>query len=1302
MSAIHSVEEDFPGTDRFEIVRRLGAGGMGVVYHARDRQRSTDVALKTLRRLSAAAIYHFKQEFRSLGDVSHPNLVTLHELVSEGGQWFFTMELVDGVDFLSYVRSATASTPAAETLDADASTLPPRSIRESRVLLSARLDVGRLRSALRQLVEGILALHRAGKLHRDIKPSNVMVTAEGRVVLLDFGLTRDLDDDGTPLPSSLEQHVLGTPEYMAPEQAAIKTPSPASDWYSVGCILFEALTGGLPFVGGPLEILLAKEKQDGPAPSQFVADVPDDLDRLCADLLRRRPDDRPVGEDVLRRLEHMSGPLRASQKIAVGIPSSARAPAAPTLLIGRESHLMVLQSSFMRSRQGRAVAVHLMGRTGLGKTALLRHFVEWAGDKHRAVTLVGRCYERESVPYKALDGVIDALSRHLRRLSKSQIDAILPRDVRALARLFPVLMRVDAVAATAKVALDGADPKEVRKRAFIALRELLGRLADRRPLVVAIDDLQWGDRDSMALIVDLLRPPSPPPLLFIASYRSDDVDKSPALRALFELEALAGGGAKATPDKVVDLRRSTSSLRRMKIETACEVRKLKLEPLGEEESRALVHSLVDGEGGPPRESGETIAERQIDTVVGQAAGSPFLVLEFVRYLRAIAARGGGSAEGRVTIEEAIAARLSSLPEDGRRILELVSVAGRPISQAVVKRAARLEDERGAVAILRAQQLVRSVQSDDDPSIETYHDRIRETVVARLDVKTLTAHHRALAEALEASKLDDPEGLHAHFRAAGEDLKASKYAALAAERADRTLAFERAAMLYRLAIDLADAKSPSTRALRVKLADALVHCGRSAEAGHEYLAAAADGERTEMLELHRRAAEQMLVSGHIDEGLSVLKLVLDELGDDLAKTPRRALFSLVVRRVQIRLRGLDYHERSPEQIPKEDLMRIDTYWSIGSGLAMVDTIRATDFQTRHLLHALRAGDSVRIARALGAESCFSATGGGVTQARTAMLVERTRALAEKIGQPYPTALATASAAWQAYHLGHFRDGRALLERTEKLFREKCAGVGWELATTQTFWLGSLFYLGDLLTMAESVPALFQEAERRGDHFFLTNLRLAHSSFVWLVDDEPEHGRRDVEEAIAAWSDRGFHLQHYYELLARTQFDLYAGDPKGALERLDRAWPALDRALILRAQRVRIEAFHLRARCLVAAAAHVHPSEKGALLRRAARDAARIEHEKMTWSDPLSALIRASIAHLQGDADGAIANLSLASEQLRKTEMALYAAVARRRYGEALGGDEGQALIDAANAWMSAQEIKSTARMTAVLTPGFKKV
>ena len=495
---------EWRGTERYEVIGCLGQGGMGVVYEAFDRERRQLVALKTILHFNPAALYLFKQEFRTLADVQHANLVHLYELVvGDVGETFFTMELVRGTDFLRYVRKPD---PAAESILPEtvvspkpaavdrASERPPGPDGPKRATPAARQSlaiVTRLRASLHQLVEGVQALHSAGKVHRDIKPSNVLVTNEGRVVLLDFGVAAELSGhEGEVQGGSGE--LVGTARYMAPEQSCDEAPTPASDWYSVGVMLYEALVGCPPFVGSATDVITRKAMMDAPAPAESVGGVPPELNALCCALLRRDPEMRPTGTEILGRLGVTRGGAPTSMPAAV-VDSV-------TALIGRDEQLQLLRDAFEATRSGRMVTVRVGGAGGMGKSTVVHHILDELVRGDEALVLRGRAYERETVPYKAIDSVIDALCRHLLRLVEANDPLALPEDVVALGRLFPVLQRVPDIRERLDQAND--DLQSLRRRAFEALRELLTTLAERQPLVVFVDDAQWGDVDSAVLLLD--------------------------------------------------------------------------------------------------------------------------------------------------------------------------------------------------------------------------------------------------------------------------------------------------------------------------------------------------------------------------------------------------------------------------------------------------------------------------------------------------------------------------------------------------------------------------------------------------------------------------------------------------------------------------------------------------------------------------------------------------------------------------------------------------------------------------------
>ncbi len=1204
MSASADRGFEFAGTERFQVLRCLGAGGMGVVYEAYDRERQARLALKTLRSMSPEGLLRFKREFRDFLDLTHPNLISLGELFSEGRDWFFTMELVDGASFLDWVRPGPAESP----------TLPP-------------LDAARLKSALAQLAEGVMALHAVEKVHRDIKPSNVLVTADGRVVLLDFGLAVEARRE-EQLSST---DVVGTVEYMAPEQAAARPIGPPADWYAVGVMLYEALTGRVPFAGPALEVLMNKQRLEPTPPSQLVPSVPPELDLLALDLLRFDPARRPDGPEILRRLGLQPIPIDRN----ASRPSMTSTPP----FVGRAAELVELHAAYEASRKG-AVTVHVHGESGVGKSALVRRFTEMLrAEVPDAVVLGGACYERESVPYKAVDGLIDALSRYLVKLDKADSASVLPRQAALLTSVFPVLSRVEPFA-DAPRGQEVRDPQEMRARLFGALRELFLRLGDRRPLVLTIDDLQWADADSLALLAEMLRPPEAPALLLVATVR----DRS-------------GVGEASGPSAINPARG--------------ELRKLKLERMSLDEAQQLAQLLIARAAGRPDIDARSVAE--------EAGGHPLFIDELIRH-------SDSGAAPALHLEDALWSRISRLEPAARSVLELTALAGGRLVQATAAQAANLDAASFGkqVGLLRVAHLVRTTGTRGGDFIEPYHDRVRGAVLSHLVEAAARAQHRRLALALEAAPASDPEALALHWREAGERSRAAEYAALAALKAVRALAFDRAAQLYGDCLALGLSRDGEGRDLRVLRADALANAGRGADAAALYHESAASASPADALDLRRRAAEQLLRSGHVDEGLATLRTVLGAVGMRFPATPARALTSLLFKRAHIRLRGLKFRERDESQISAEMLTRIDTCWSASSGLSMVDTIRSADFQARHMLLALEAGEPYRVARALAMEGGLQSTSGVGAEKQALKLVGEAMALAKRIGHPHAIGMAELVSGVAAYQCGRWAESVASMERADRIFRDGCVGVAWETTTAVLFRTSAQFYLGDLAGLQQTAPAAIQEVEGRGDLYASTTLRIRPMNFAALAADDVPLARWHAEEGMRLWTPVGYHAQHYYHMVALTNADLYVGDGRAAWERITADWKKLARSLFMRVQVVRVEAICMRARAALAAAA---VTKDPALLREAIAAAGKLEKEGARWAAALARLLRAGVAALGGDETTMHAHLDAAAEMFAGEKMDLYAAVSRRRKSPAV-----------ADAWMALQRIRDPSRQAAMLAPG----
>jgi eukaryotic-like serine/threonine-protein kinase len=688
-------------------------------------------------------------------------------------------------------------------------------------------------------------------------------------------------------------------------------------------------------------------------------------------------------------------------------------------------------------------------------------------------------------------------------------------------------------------------------------------------------------------------------------------------------------------------------------------------------------------------------------IARESGGNPYFVYELARQTETLLA---GDETGTITsgldLDEALWRRVKGLEASARDLLEIVAVAGKPLPLRSACEAASLSSQSfGAVAALHAERLIRSTGPSFDDLIETYHDRIRESVVHHLSEDAKIECHRRLGLALEAASHPDIEATAAHFHRAGLSDKASHHYAMAADKALAALAFDRSAELYRLALDVDDVNQETKQRLLTKRGDALANAGRGYEAGRSYQQAAEGAGARQIIELQRKAGYQYFVSGHIDEGRQAFELVLARFGMSLPRTRRQALVSLLWRRLRLRLRGMAFAERREGDIPSDELERVDIFWSVAAGMTIADPIRGAEFQTYDLILALGAGEPYRIARALSWEAAHIAMAGVRHKPRADEQLAAAEALAARINRPHASGMVRMSRGVVAYFHGDFMQCHESCTAAAQIFREQCTGVSWELETCNAFALWSLYFRGEYAEMARRFSTLLTEVRLRGARLAEADLTTFGGLFVWLAADDPDGAARAVSSIMGEWSRQDFQVQHFTMLTAEAQIDLYRSDGRAAWERVSSHWAGVADAMLLHVEIVRIYMLHLRARTALAALDSAPDPQ--ALLRQASRDAQQLARERPPYAKALARTIRAALAVQQGDRDTAIGLIGSAADELDRLSWGCFGSAARRRYGELLGGDAGRRIVQSVDDHLTAQGVKRPDKLASVQMPGFTR-
>ncbi|MFO0954160.1 MAG: AAA family ATPase [Isosphaeraceae bacterium] len=474
-----------PELPDFEVLDEIGRGGMGVVYQARDLRLQRLVCLKVLTPESAVShsrMARLRQEAHVISALNHPNICTIYALEEWQGLPVLVLEWIDGRTLRAFARN--------------------------------EVRVDRLIPALAQAARALAAAHQAGVVHRDVKPENVMIRPDGLVKLLDFGVARVSDSSGMPRrlagSSTSSGTIVGTLRYMSPEQSRGVAVDAASDAFSFGVLLYEALTGRHPFPGESSgAVPHAIQCLDPTPPAELVVGVDPGLSGLTMRLLSKHPIVRPSlaeAADQLGASRHPASPAWQS------VPAAA-APARP-VPVGRDQQLVELRRAFEAAGAGKGSMLCVSGEPGIGKTTIVEQFVSSVVEQGSGFAMSGRCSQRLATA-DAYVPILDALEdltenrwggealRLLGANAPAWYDMVASRDS-------------DTGVATAGQPLS-------QGRLLREFRAFLEALTRQRPLVLFLDDVHWADESTVDLLGYLCQDVAALRVLVVTTHRPTEL-----------------------------------------------------------------------------------------------------------------------------------------------------------------------------------------------------------------------------------------------------------------------------------------------------------------------------------------------------------------------------------------------------------------------------------------------------------------------------------------------------------------------------------------------------------------------------------------------------------------------------------------------------------------------------------------------------------------------------------------------------------------------------------------------------------
>lgn len=683
--------------NRYEILRELGRGGMGVVFLARDPLLDRDVAIKLLSPglVNAESSERFQREARMVAKLDHPGIVSVHDIGEQDGTLFFVMPYVQGASLRSFLDSGS-------------------------------FNFGEVLEVAAQVAEALDYSHGKGVVHRDVKPENILVVREEsgelRVRVTDFGLAIASKDHRLTKSGAF----VGTVSYLSPEQVSGKGIDARSDIYSLGIVLYECLAGQPPFIGEVLSVLV-KIASEQPRPlRELGAQVEEEIESFVLQCIEKDPNLRPQRAkevaDAIRSFREHLGDTDRERMMYVAFKAETIQSDRPVLpaFVGREKEFAELQQKLSAAMAGECQFVVVSGEAGIGKSRLLDEMEKVARSKQMRV-LHARFVEQENAfPYHAFCEAIQEYF-HLKTSTHSSTPADFNDLAADLIALFPVL--AEEISGSQRLTPAGESARmQDRTYIFDLLARSFLRIASGKPLVIIFEDLHQGDV-SLEALQYIIRRLGSTPTLIAATYRQAEVDKHHPLFRL--LNSFQG-----------DRRFSA----------------IHLGPLGSNEHRSLLRTLTGT---------SNLEDDFVQRLFEATEGNPHFLRELVRSLmdsgRILKSETGSlnlSGEGiafsealPANIQQTIEKRMERLPEDLREILLLASVLGKGFDFEELKLLTEQKDLDDSVDRLISAGFLEEQRGRGDRLFFS-SGIVRDVIYTAIPRRKRRSLHRKYAEALE--------------------------------------------------------------------------------------------------------------------------------------------------------------------------------------------------------------------------------------------------------------------------------------------------------------------------------------------------------------------------------------------------------------------------------------------------------------------------------------------------------------------------------------------------------------------------